>query len=187
MAFYYQQDLRDVWRPDYGPSRLTWRRLAVLIDRLPPESAVKTALRDAQGAMALAEAAKNGSAGADGWGSYSNTDMHLGALIDEVRWLRHAIYHAQGAKPKRPGQYPRPGVMPPKTHKLSPAAQQYLADMRARRDDARAAAGRATAAVPVPTHIAEAPHRRLGPAERQWITDQLAQLRSNRPPSPPSH
>jgi hypothetical protein len=160
---------------------LTWRRLALLIDRLPPESATKTAIRDAQGAVVLAQQAKSGETGDDGWGSYSNTDMHLASLIDEIRWLRYAVYHAQGGKPKRPQQYPRPGVMPDKARKLAPAAQDYLTDLRQRRDQRRAAEGlTAVAGMQVPAHIAQAPHRRLGPAEREWITGQLAALRAAR-------
>jgi hypothetical protein len=39
----YGIDLGDLFR---AGTRLTWRRLGVLIEHLPPESATKTALRD---------------------------------------------------------------------------------------------------------------------------------------------
>lgn len=46
-AFYYPHtDYRDRYRPEGGPSRLTVRRLLVLVDRLPPESAFKSAIED---------------------------------------------------------------------------------------------------------------------------------------------
>lgn len=46
LAFYYQVDVRDHFRPHGGRSRLTLRRLLVLADRLPPESAFKSVLDD---------------------------------------------------------------------------------------------------------------------------------------------
>jgi hypothetical protein len=177
LAYHYHQDLRDLWRPNGGATRLTWRRVGVLIERLPPESALKTAIRDAQGAVTLARQAASEDGDSDtGFGPYSNTDMHIAALIDEIRWLRHAIYHAQGAKPKKPHQYPRPGVMPVKTRKISTAGRTHLAELRAER--ARRRATLQPADVAVPTHIADTQARKLGPAEKQWITDQLAQLRA---------
>lgn len=46
-AFYFPQtDYRDRYRPGGGPSRLTLRRLMVLVDRLPPESAFKSLIED---------------------------------------------------------------------------------------------------------------------------------------------
>lgn len=173
-----------MWRARGGRSRLTWRRLGVLIDGLPPESRTKTAIRDAHGAVALAQQAKDSGGGDDGWGSYSNSDMHIAALIDEIRWLRHAVYHAQGAKPKRPKQYPRPGVMPERIRKLNPEAHAYLARLREQR------AAKRPQPEQVPAHIADAAHRRLGPAEKQWLGEQLAAMRASRttstPPPPPT-
>lgn len=41
--FHYGIDYRDRYRPGGGDARLTLRRLLVLVDRLPPESAFKSA------------------------------------------------------------------------------------------------------------------------------------------------
>lgn len=45
-ALHYHTDYRDVYRPGGGPSRLTLRRLSLLVERLPPESAFKSAVED---------------------------------------------------------------------------------------------------------------------------------------------
>lgn len=44
--FYYHTDLRDFFRPGGGVSRLTLRRLMVLVARLPPESAWASVVAD---------------------------------------------------------------------------------------------------------------------------------------------
>lgn len=41
---YYHLDFRDVYRPGGGASRLTWRRVIVLVDALPSESVFKSAV-----------------------------------------------------------------------------------------------------------------------------------------------
>lgn len=46
LQFYYGIDLRDLWRPGGGASRLTYRRLLVLVGRLPQDSAFMSACRD---------------------------------------------------------------------------------------------------------------------------------------------
>jgi hypothetical protein len=43
---YYRIDYRDRWRPGGGRSGLTYRRLLVLLDGLPPESAFRAAVTD---------------------------------------------------------------------------------------------------------------------------------------------
>jgi hypothetical protein len=99
--------------------------------------------------------------------------MHLAVLIDEIRWLRYAVYHAQGGKPAKPAQYPRPGVIPAGARRISDAARDYLIELRTRlRPDQSP-----PQAPPVPDHIASAAAKKLGPAERAWLTEQLAQLR----------
>jgi hypothetical protein len=168
---YYRIDVRDLYRKGGGASRMTHRLLGVLIERLPPESATKTAMRDSltpEQLAAQAEAAKT--AGVDAkLGPYSNTDMHLGQLIDEIRWLRFAVYHSQGGKPKKPNPYPRPGV-PSQQRALSPKARAYLTKIKNER----------TAIAPppavVPAHIGQAAHKKLGPSEKAWIAQQLAAM-----------
>ena len=102
--------------------------------------------------------------------------MHLGMVVDELRWLRYAVYHAQGGKPKKPHQYPRPGVAPTTKRRLTAAGREYLSAMRAQRQAGRPAAPAAY----VPPHIANARAKQLGPAERDWLRRQL-----RRKPNPP--
>lgn len=45
MEFYYSRDLRDFFMPAGGASRLTLRKLLVLVDRLPEDSAFVSAVR----------------------------------------------------------------------------------------------------------------------------------------------
>jgi hypothetical protein len=160
---------------------LTWRRLGVLIDRLPPESATKTAIRDELGPTPQQQTGDDDGEWA-GYGSYSNTDMHLGMVVDELRWIRYAVYHAQGGKPGKPHQYPRPGVAPSEKRLLSPAGRDFLTEMRLRRAAAHAAPA---ADAGVPQHIAAAQAKRLGPAERQWLRRQLTAPTPAPSPSPP--
>ncbi len=132
---------------------------------LPPESAYKTALRDHLGPDALAKSNTN-DGGDVRLGVFSQTDMHLGQIIDELRWTRYAIYHAQGGKPRKPSQYPRPGVALGKRTALSEAQRDYLDELRAQRPPPPTFAH-------VPHHIGNAQPKKLGPAEREWIVSQL--------------
>lgn len=102
----------------------------LLVDRLPPESATKTAVRDALGEQQLAEMAAQDS---DGFGTWSLTDMRLAVVIDKLSWLIHAIYHVAGAKPPAPPPFPRPGVLRvADPHTLTPEQRSYMAAFRAR-------------------------------------------------------
>lgn len=100
--------------------------------------------------------------------------MHLAQLIDEMRWLRFAVYHAQGGKPKKPDQYPRPGVPLKRKKTLSSVQRDYLDEIRANRAPAPAPL--------IPPHIAQANAKKLGPAERAWLARQLAAMRATPPP-----
>jgi len=103
---WYQTDLRDLWRPGGGASRLTYRRLRVLVDGLPPESATKTAIRDTLSAADFKDAPEP-----DGWGTWSNTDQMLASIYDELSRLRRDVYSAQGGgKPEYQEPMRRPGV-----------------------------------------------------------------------------
>lgn len=46
MEFYYSRDVRDFFLPGGGASKLTLRKLLILVDRLPPESAFRSAVGD---------------------------------------------------------------------------------------------------------------------------------------------
>lgn len=131
---------------------------------------MKTAIRDSLGPTPQGQPDDDEDGEWAGYGPYSNTDMHLGMIVDEIRWLRYAVYHAQGGKPARPAQYPRPGVAPSAKRRLSPAGRDFLTTMRLR----RAAAASAVSDGPdMPAHIAAAPPKQLGPAERNWLRQQL--------------
>ena len=129
LSRYHGLDLRDLFKPGGGPSHLTYRRLQVLIDHLPPESATKTAARDDLGEETLAKLAAREP---DGYGPWSYTDMRLAAVIDKLSWVVYAVYHSQGAKPTEPQQFPRPGVVRRRDSVLSPEGRAYLERLRAR-------------------------------------------------------
>lgn len=139
---------------------MTWRLAGLLIERLPPESATKTAIRDSLTPEQLAAHRGDDGDTERRFGPYSNLDMHMAVLIDEIRWLRYAVYASVGADPEEPKPYPRPGLTAAK--KVSPEALDYLARLKAER---------ATAAVnvPIPEHIRTAAAKQLGPAEQQWL------------------
>lgn len=81
----------------------------MLVRRLPPESATKTALRNAMGDAELSQASKSAD---PSQGQWSQTEMLLASLIDSVRWLVHVTVIANGGKgrSKPPDPIPRPGV-----------------------------------------------------------------------------
>lgn len=122
---YYQRDLRDLWQPRGGPTGLTWRLLDVLFDRLPGESATKTAIRDDMPDEQLAAAAKQPR---KGHGPWSHSDLLTADVIDLLKWLIFATYAAQGGKPDRPKPYPRPGVAGKR--RIGPGQLAYLQRMR---------------------------------------------------------
>jgi hypothetical protein len=120
-------DLRDLWRGD-----LTWRRLAVLVAALPPESATKAAARDALSPAQLAALPTR-----SGHGPWSHTELLLAAIVDRLSML---LWQNGGkASAPRPEPIPRPGVESNHQRTLSTAAVTYLADRRERRRAALAA------------------------------------------------
>lgn len=96
-----------MWRPAGGVSRLTWRRLRVLVDGLPPESLTKTAIRDG---MSLQEWASRPD-GPQAWGPWSHEAHLLAGIRDGIASLTW-VTQAQWAKQPgpRPELTPRPGV-----------------------------------------------------------------------------
>lgn len=124
---------------------MTYRRVRVLIDRLPPESATKTAMRDslsdAQLAAYMDEHAEDADEG--GHGPLSRSDMVLFDIHDQLKWLEYAVYAAQGAKPTQPKPRPRPGLVDEsdkQQHAIrakanSPAGIAYLNQIRDRRGE----------------------------------------------------
>lgn len=101
---YHGIELSGLWTGE-----LSWRRLGALIRPLPPESAFKTALRNAAPVEELKE--KVADVAAD-YGPWSQTDMLLAEMIDTLRWLQWAKTKDAAAEPPKnaPTPYPRPGV-----------------------------------------------------------------------------
>ncbi|MBB1253168.1 hypothetical protein H3146_07260 [Streptomyces sp. OF3] len=90
---------------------MTWRRLRVLIQHLPPESHTMTALRNAMPAEELTEAQESGDATKGRW---SQAEQLLATIADRVAALEHitVLAHSdgKGRKPEPPKPIPRPGV-----------------------------------------------------------------------------
>lgn len=107
----HRTDLRDLFRPGGGESRLTWRLLGNLIRHLPPESATKTALRNRMTDAEIKQASKQAD---PSQGQWSHQEMLIASLVDAVRWLIHVTVVANGGKKssKPPEPVPRPGVKP---------------------------------------------------------------------------
>ena len=88
---------------------MTFRRVRVLIDRLPPESATHTTMRDQFSDDEL-RAHLDRNTDKPGHGALSRQDMRLIDLADQLKWIEYAIYRSQGGKPRKPEPTPRPGL-----------------------------------------------------------------------------
>lgn len=101
---------------------MTWRRLRMLIERLPPESATMTALR-------LANPRPAGDDGPDpATGRWSQSEVLLASAVDELRYLRHENRRMNGDKKSKPPEpIRRPGVVDKsKKNKLSDDQYDWL-------------------------------------------------------------
>ncbi|MEU3986182.1 hypothetical protein AB0F77_40005 [Streptomyces sp. NPDC026672] len=87
------------------------RRLRVLIEHLPTESATKTILRNATPAEVMEKASEDARPDLGPW---SHVEILLAALKDEVTKLVHITSIANGGKPGDFTPTPRPGI-PPKS------------------------------------------------------------------------
>jgi hypothetical protein len=124
------QDLRDLWRPGGGPSRLTWRRLGVIYDALPGESLTKTAQANDLGEDRLAELAKED---AEGFGPWSHTDMRLAAVEDAINRLTYWLIRIntdKAAKIREPEPVRRPGVARKRRRTITAEDLKYLQYLR---------------------------------------------------------
>ncbi len=94
---------------------MSWRRLRVLIQHLPPESATWTALRNAMPAEELAAQAEKGEPEKGRW---SQQEQLLAAAVDAVRrveWVLLCTNIEQKSKwPDPPEPMRRPGAGPKK-------------------------------------------------------------------------
>lgn len=116
-------DVLDVHR-----GRMTWRRLRVLIEHLPPESATKTALRNELTDEELAALADAGDPESARW---SQLEQLTASLIDAVRRMEYVLICAntesKHQRPTPPEPVPRPGARPmrPKP-KVTEAGGEFL-------------------------------------------------------------
>ncbi len=83
--------------------------MRVLLNRLPPESALKTVLRDSLTDEERARAETDASLAA-GEGVWSSTDLMLASVIDALNWVEYGVWASQGGKPRKPRPFQRPGV-----------------------------------------------------------------------------
>lgn len=94
---------------------MSWRRLRVLIQHLPPESSTMTALRNAMSDEELAEQADRGEPEKGRW---SQQDLLLAVVADRLAELSHLYVSVnrdpKAAKPKAPEPIRRPGAKPVK-------------------------------------------------------------------------
>jgi hypothetical protein len=92
---------------------MSWRRLRVLIQHLPPESATWTALRNA---LSDEELAEQGDKGEPEKGRWSQQEQLIAALIDATRRVEYVLTCANTEKksqrPDPPKPVPRPGAKP---------------------------------------------------------------------------
>jgi hypothetical protein len=129
--YFPRYDLRDLHRPRGGASGLTWRKLDVLIDRLPGESATKTAIRDSFTDEQIAELATQERAGHGPW---SPDGFRLAAIEDAINRLTAITIFLAGERkgqPKMPEPVRRPGITGPrKRPKLTDEGRAYLKHLR---------------------------------------------------------
>ncbi|KOT94553.1 hypothetical protein ADK70_12370 [Streptomyces rimosus subsp. pseudoverticillatus] len=103
---------------------MTWRRLRVIIQHLPPESHTMTALRNALPAEELERQADEGEPEKGRW---SQAEQLLAMVADRVARLEYVVACANTEKskwPDPPEPLRRPGVMP---RKKKPAAMTEAA------------------------------------------------------------
>ena len=110
---------------------MTARRLRVLIQRLPPESATWTALRNA---MPEEELAKQAEKGEPEKGRWSQLEQLVAANLDATRLVEHTLICAntesKSKRPEAPKPTRRPGARPPRPKsQLSDAGASFLFEL----------------------------------------------------------
>lgn len=110
---------------------MTSRRLRVLIERLPPESATMTAMRNA---LSPEEYEAQASKGKPEEGRWSMVEQLLAGITDSLHQLEYILVvtnsDGKGRKPKRPEPMRRPGVAPSKEREaMSDKARDTLFQM----------------------------------------------------------
>lgn len=108
---------------------MSLRRLRILIEHLPSESATKTAMRNAVTPEQLAEASEGARPDLAPW---SGTEMLLASLLDSVR-LNTAVLVAVNGGPKPDITLtPRPGVAPVQSRRRLTTEERRALDPRTR-------------------------------------------------------
>lgn len=107
---------------------MSLRRLRVLIQHLPPESATKTALRNA--APAPVDGAPSDYR--PDLAPWSSVEMLLAAVRDELVLSRNAAIAIAGGKPAEFHPTPRPGIPPKSVRKGLTDEQRRALDPRLR-------------------------------------------------------
>ncbi|MFE9432311.1 hypothetical protein [Streptomyces sp. NPDC006640] len=104
---------------------MSWRRLRVLIQHLPSESATWTALRNSLSAEELAEQSEKGEPEKGRW---SQSDHLLAVIADRVARLEYVLISVnteqKSKRPKAPEPIRRPGAK-------SVQAKQQMSDLQA--------------------------------------------------------
>jgi hypothetical protein len=107
---------------------LSWRKLLVLVEHLPPEGALNTAIRNATPEAELAAAV-----GDSAHAPWSTLETLIASLIDELRQLSwmYSTVHSKTA-PKKPEPIRRPGVTGRRHGKLMRISEIRALDPRMR-------------------------------------------------------
>jgi hypothetical protein len=100
------------------------RRLRVLIEHLPSESATTTAIRNS---LTPSDMERAGGEHRPDLAPWSGVEMLLAALKDEVSLLRMITVAANGGKPEPFAPTPRPGVAPKSAQKRGLTDEQRAA------------------------------------------------------------
>lgn len=111
LRYFHGVDLLDVYC-----GRMSWRRLRVLIQHLPPESATWTALRNE---LSPAELAAQAEKGRPELGRWSQLEQLIAANVDATRRVEWALWSVnieqKSKRPDMPEPMRRPGAGPKKT------------------------------------------------------------------------
>lgn len=111
LRYYNGVDLLDVHRGE-----MSWRRLRVLIQHLPPESATWTAMRNGMSSAELAEQAAKGEPEKGRW---SQLEQLIAANVDATRRVEWVLLcsniEKKSKRPDAPEPMRRPGAGPKKT------------------------------------------------------------------------
>jgi len=113
---------------------LTWRQIRVWIEKLPPESATWTAVRNAL----PADAPTDPDAPGPETGRWSQAEMLLASAVEAIRDLHHHEIASnwdtkRGPRPKPPSRIRRPGWRPSESA-LAPPHPEALAHLIAMLD-----------------------------------------------------